>query len=94
MDFEAQWKRVMEKDALLQAALRQNLQRDISAEFEKMKTAVEKINESRILRGMKDMDVKLSELSIQCLNTTISFHFRAGNDPRALSSSIQVTQGN
>ncbi len=42
MDFEAQWRKVNEKEALLLAEQRRNLQRDIAAEFEKMKSRVEK----------------------------------------------------
>jgi len=93
MDFETQWKKVVEKEALLQAELHRNLQRDILAEFEQMKSRVQQIDKDMIKSGIKGIDAKVSKQSIQFLNTNISFYYRDGDDSSGISSSIQVTQG-
>jgi hypothetical protein len=93
MDFEAHWKKVIDKEALLQAELRRNLQRDLLAEFETMKAKVQKIADDRLARDGKNIDAKFAEHAIQFLNTTIVFHPRSGDDASGLSSSIKVTQG-
>jgi hypothetical protein len=90
---EAQWKKVIERQALLQAELQQKLEQDILAEFEKIKEKVQKIDNDLIHSGVKGIGATLSEQSVQFSNTKIAFHSRRNDDKSGMSSSIQITQG-
>jgi hypothetical protein len=90
---EAQWKKVIERQAQLQTALQQKLQQDILAEFEKIKARVQKIDQDLVERGGKGIGVTVSEQFVQFSNTNIAFHYRSNDDSSGMSSSIQVTQG-
>lgn len=87
------WKQAVAKDALLQAEIRKRLQKDISAEFDSLKNKIQNIDDELIQSGSKSIGASLHEKSVQFTNTEIVFCFRIGDDPKAKSSSIQVTQG-
>jgi hypothetical protein len=93
MDLEAQWKKVIERQAQLEAELHQKLQQDILAEFEKIKASVLKIENDLVQSGSKPIVAIVSKHSVQFSNTTISFTDRSTGDHSGRCSSIHVTQG-
>ena len=90
---DAQWKKVIERQAQLEAELQQKLQQDIFAEFEKIKARLQKIDNDLIKSGGKGIGITLSEQSVQFSNTTIAFQNRSNENYKGKTSSIHVSQG-